>query len=173
MNLPAAASGQNVQFRWRFGSDSSTGSTGWSIDSVQVSSTSYNCTSIDSDGDGIPDGWESLYGLNPNDPADAGQDFDGDGMTNSQEYIAGTDPNSAASIFQITSFAHDENTGAATLTFSSVNGRLYRVEYNNDLANANGWTTLQDNVVGTGGNIPINDPAAGMTKRFYRIVARL
>ena len=147
--------------------------TGWSIDSVQVSSTSYNCASIDSDNDGIPDGWESLYGLNPNDSADAGEDFDGDGLTNLQEYIAGTDPNSAASIFQITSFSHDENAGSATLTFSSVNGRLYRIEYNDDLANANGWTTLQDNVVGTGGNIPINDPAAGMTKRFYRIVAKL
>ena len=149
VNLPPAASGQNVQFRWRFGSDSSTGTTGWSIDSVQVSSTSYNCTSIDTDNDGIPDGWESFYGLNPNDPADAGDDDDGDGMTNLQEYIAGTDPNNAASIFRITSFSHDENAGSATLTFSSVNGRLYRIEYNDDLANTNGWTTLQDNVVGT------------------------
>ena len=60
---------------------------------AEISSTSYNCATIDGDGDGIPDGWESLYGFNPNDPADAGQDFDGDGMTNSQEYIAGTDPN--------------------------------------------------------------------------------
>jgi extracellular elastinolytic metalloproteinase len=173
VNLPAAASGQNVQFRWRFTSDSSTGSTGWNIDSVQISFTSYNCASIDKDGDGIPDGWESLYGFNPNDPGDAGQDFDGDGMTNSQEYIAGTDPNNAASIFRITSFSHDESAGTAALTFSSVNGRPYRIEYNDDLANPIGWTTLQDNVVGTGADIPINDLSAGMTKRFYRVVGKL
>jgi hypothetical protein len=173
VKLPGSASGQNVQFRWRFGSDSSTGSTGWSIDSVQVSSTSYSCLTIDSDNDGILDGWESLYGLNPNDPADAGDDDDADGMTNLQEYIAGTDPTNAASLFHITSFSHDEGTGAALLTFSSVNGRLYRIEYNDDLTNPNGWATLQDDIVGTGADIPINDPAAGMTKRFYRIVVKL
>ena len=41
---------------------------------MQVSSTSYACATIDSDGDGIPDGWESFYGLNPNDLSDANQD---------------------------------------------------------------------------------------------------
>jgi hypothetical protein len=176
VNLPAAASGQNVQFRWRFGSDSSgtpTGSPGWSVDSVQISSTSYSCLTIDSDSDGIPDGWESFYGLNSNDPTDADDDFDGDGMTNRQEYIAGTDPSNAASIFRITSFSHNRVAGSAALTFSSVNGRLYRIEYSDNLANPNGWTTLQDNVVGTGMDIPINDPTAGMTRRFYRAAAKL
>ncbi len=35
-NLPAAA-GQNVQLRWRMGSDSSVASTGWWIDSIEIS----------------------------------------------------------------------------------------------------------------------------------------
>jgi len=37
--LPAAASGQNVQLRWRFGADSNTAPTGggWNVDSIQVS----------------------------------------------------------------------------------------------------------------------------------------
>lgn len=51
----------------------------------------------DSDGDGIPDGWETLYGLNPNNPSDAGTDSDGDGYTNLQEYLAGTDPRDSSS----------------------------------------------------------------------------
>ena len=35
--LPSAAAGQNVQFRWRCGSDGSTGGAGWYVDSVVVS----------------------------------------------------------------------------------------------------------------------------------------
>jgi hypothetical protein len=36
VNLPAAAVGHNVQFRWRMGSDSSFAGTGWRIDSVSL-----------------------------------------------------------------------------------------------------------------------------------------
>ncbi len=36
VNLPASAAGQNVQLRWRFGSDSSVSSTGWRVDSISV-----------------------------------------------------------------------------------------------------------------------------------------
>ena len=46
----------------------------------------------DADGDGLPDWWETLYGLDPDDPADAAEDPDGDGLTNLEEYRAGTDP---------------------------------------------------------------------------------
>ncbi|GHG60959.1 hypothetical protein GCM10010919_04940 [Alishewanella longhuensis] len=40
----------------------------------------------DSDGDGMPDAWESYFGLNPADPNDAIQDADGDGYTNLEEF---------------------------------------------------------------------------------------
>ena len=36
VNLPATTAGQNVQFKWRCGSDSSVSSTGWYVDSVAV-----------------------------------------------------------------------------------------------------------------------------------------
>lgn len=36
VNLPAAAAGQNVVLRWRFGSDSTGGATGWWIDSISA-----------------------------------------------------------------------------------------------------------------------------------------
>jgi len=46
----------------------------------------------DTDDDGMPDGWEVQYGLNPLDPSDADGDLDGDGLTNLEEYQAGTNP---------------------------------------------------------------------------------
>lgn len=46
----------------------------------------------DADGDGLPDAVESRLGLDPNHPADAGEDPDGDGMNNFEEYKVGTAP---------------------------------------------------------------------------------
>jgi hypothetical protein len=43
----------------------------------------------DTDGDGMPDGWELRYGLNPNSAADANGDFDHTGYTNIEKYING------------------------------------------------------------------------------------
>jgi len=47
----------------------------------------------DTDGDGIPDWWEDLNGLNRLGPTDALLDNDGDGLTNLEEFKRGTDPN--------------------------------------------------------------------------------
>lgn len=44
----------------------------------------------DTDGDGIPNPVENVYGLNPNDPSDAEGDLDADEITNLQEFQAGT-----------------------------------------------------------------------------------
>lgn len=48
--------------------------------------------STDSDADGMPDWWETKYGLNPCDPSDAGGDCNGDGYTNVEKYLNGIDP---------------------------------------------------------------------------------
>jgi len=47
---------------------------------------------VDTDGDGMPDDWETQYGLNPHDPSDAAQDPNGNGLSNLMEYTCGLDP---------------------------------------------------------------------------------
>ena len=65
----------------------------------------------DSDADGLPNGWESDYGLDPHNN-DANADLDGDGRTNQQEYQQGTHPRG----FVITYFAE----GATGSFFDTV-----------------------------------------------------
>ena len=48
----------------------------------------------DEDGDGIPDYWETAFGMNPNNPSDAPLDFDGDGKSNLQEFLNSSNPKS-------------------------------------------------------------------------------
>ena len=65
--------------------------------SISIDTSTTSCT-YDTDEDGMPDTWETQYGLNPNDPSDASQDADNDGWTNLQEYQLGYDPNNASPV---------------------------------------------------------------------------
>jgi 1,4-alpha-glucan branching enzyme len=85
-----------------------------------------NLAPVDADQDGIPDRWEELLGLDPNNPQDAPQDRDGDGASNLAEYQAGTDPSSEASVFRGTSLTRQGNN--VVLRWKAVPGRTYAVE---------------------------------------------
>jgi hypothetical protein len=50
---------------------------------------------VDSDGDGLPDLWETSNGFNPALASDATQDSDGDGLSNLAEFTAKTNPRAA------------------------------------------------------------------------------
>jgi hypothetical protein len=54
------------------------------------------CT--DGDHDGMPNAWETQYGLDPNSAADAVADADGDGYTNVEEFINATDPDNGTAV---------------------------------------------------------------------------
>ena len=67
---------------------------------------------VDSDGDGLPDEWEKLYGLDST-RRNANEDADGDGWTNIAEYNAGTNPTVADNLAAMSSvsLAHTVDTG--------------------------------------------------------------
>ena len=125
-------------------------------------------TPADTDGDGLPDAWESANGLNPNDNSDAAQDKDGDGATNTDEYTAGTDPQNRASVLLAT-HAMLAN-GSADITFDAVAGKSYKLEASPNLAAAS-WTTIATlPVQAASGPVTVNDPDAAVTnRRFYRV----
>ncbi len=52
----------------------------------------YDCSLIDTDGDGMPDFWEKQHNLDYLDPSDADDDPDKDRLVNLEEYKFGTDP---------------------------------------------------------------------------------
>ncbi|WP_265594991.1 hypothetical protein [Haloferula sp. BvORR071] len=66
------------------------------INAIQIIGTDQTVI-VDTDGDGLPDSWESNYGLNPNDNGSIDPkngpngDPDGDTLTNLQEYNGGVD----------------------------------------------------------------------------------
>src|SRR6185295_14891036 len=94
----------------------------------------------DSDGDGIPDEWETRYGFNSANALDANLDNDEDGMKNWQEYIAGTDPRNAASYLKVNQLVVS---GAALISFEAVSNKTYTVQFNDSVSPAT-WSKLAD-----------------------------
>jgi len=61
------------------------------LSTVILLSLSYSFSYADTDG--MDDAWETTYGLDPNDNADAALDLDGDGLSNLDEFLNDTFPN--------------------------------------------------------------------------------
>ena len=121
---------------------------------------------LDSDGDGMPDIWETAMGLNPF-FYDANDDYDGDGSSNWQEYLAGTRPLDPASCLKIVA---STSTNGIRLTFQAVAGRSYTIQYHEALAGSQ-WNKLTNIAPQmTDRSVEIPDPlSAAAGERFYRL----
>ena len=120
---------------------------------------------VDTDGDGLPDDWETAFGLNPASRLDRDLDSDGDGMLNWQEYIAGTDPTNALSYLKISSIAA---TGGATISFGAISNKTYTVLFSDTLGTGP-WFRLTDVPARTTNGVEVIVDPAYTSKRFYRL----
>jgi hypothetical protein len=121
---------------------------------------------VDTDGDGIPDTYESTHGLNPNDPADAASDVDGDGFTALEEYLAGTDPEDENSFLRI---AEIVGGGGVEIRFNASAGVSYTVLR---APSAQGpWSKVADvPPQASDGPVSRTDPNPLPLEAFYRLV---
>ncbi len=83
--------------------------------------------SVDSDGDGMPDDWNSGYSAadSLSVPLVADSNDDNDSMTDAEEAIAGTDPTDANSVLAVAGLATVGNN--LQFRWPSVSGRVYEV----------------------------------------------
>ncbi|MFT4926180.1 MAG: Zn-dependent metalloprotease [Phenylobacterium sp.] len=81
--------------RWVYHKD---GSVSRNADTVWMDNVRFGTSAeTDTDADGIPDLWETFYGLDANDASDALLDMDNDGLDNLTEFLQGTAINDADS----------------------------------------------------------------------------
>jgi hypothetical protein len=126
-----------------------------------------NVSTLDADGDGLPDEWELAHGLRI-DQNDAGLDPDGDGLTNLEEFMAGTDPQQGASALQVEQLTGGQ--GAWQLLFAAASNHTYTVVYRDGLSSGS-WSKLADvSARTTNSMVSVLDTNLNAGQRFYRLV---
>ncbi len=143
----------------------------------------YDVSSLDSDGDGIPDYYEILMGMDPySADGDDGAfgDLDGDGLDNYAEYLAGTSANSADTDGDGISDYFERDT-EQSLTYGDMyddgDGMPSAWELDNGLdadkfdahedKDADGWTNIEEYIAGTRANDTLSFPMPNITFTFH------
>lgn len=135
----------------------------WNVPNNVGSGGLRSAATEDTDGDGIPNAYETANGLNLN-ANDANLDKDGDGMSNLNEYLAGTSAASANSVLKAT-LSYTGGSANAQLSWPSVAGRQYTVYYTDSLG-----TPLTTLGTYTASNAVTQIPIpANLARRFLRV----
>lgn len=120
--------------------------------------------------DGIDDDWQVFYFGEENQDAAPWQDPDCDGRDNLFESLALTVPTDHSSFFELRATKTPGQSGKVDLIFSPVRTeRNYTVLYSLDLS-PSGWSELTDRTQSDDGDErTVTDPAAGGTRKFYKV----
>jgi hypothetical protein len=126
-------------------------------------------TDGDSDGDGMPDAWETANGFDPNSGTDSVQDSDGDGKSNAQEYLAGTNPRDSKSVFtsEVSRIA-----GGYSIRFTAMPNKSYTVQRRDSLVGG-AWQKVADVLAEPAQRVVEVTDSANAEQRFYRVVTPL
>ncbi len=129
--------------------------------------------SWDTDGDGLCDGWEARYQLDP--LSGSGMDghfgdVDGDGMNNGAEQVAGTDPRDGDSCLRVNVARLAD--GGLRMVWSAVIGRSYRLETAIDSSAA--FEEVVDprfprTALSTNESVDLAGPMDELRQRYYRL----
>jgi hypothetical protein len=180
------AIGTGLSYQWQYNNADIVGATGKSlviqdplltnIGNYRVKVTNGSGTAFsnpgtlsipDTDGDGLPNYWETLNGLSTS-ANDADVDSDGDGKSNAAEYQAGTNPLNPASQLAAAVTTLPANGGYA-IAFVAQNNRAYTVQYKAALTDAT-WLPLQQVSAAYGVRTVTVTDATLLGQRFYRVV---
>lgn len=141
-----------------------------SRDSLNACQTIPSGDPNDTDGDDLPNDWESLYFASST-AANPGDDDDGDGSPNIDEFVAQTIPvlpTGATSYFRNVSL----NAGTRAVGYPSVTGRQYRLWSSTNLVPGTDWTQVAGPQAGDGLNQNLQDPA-NRTSTYYRLTVEM
>jgi hypothetical protein len=123
----------------------------------------------DTDGDGMPDGWEQAHGLNPFDGGDALLDADFDSLNNRAEHEAGTHPLDPNSIFRLNPpFLKNQE---CVFGWLAVTGRQYQVE-SSVIAHPLAWNLLAT-LPGKGERVEFNYSLETSLNRWFRVRVKI
>lgn len=135
-------------------------------DSIGVTSSAIG-GGLDSDGDGLPDSWEVLHGLDPA-VKDSQQDLDKDGLSNWEEYLSGTDPARKESALELGARAGED--GTVRLTWEAVAGRSYSLLAGEAAEAGAGWQVWTNMAVRLTNEVIEVAVPAERARSFYRLV---
>ena len=121
----------------------------------------------DFDADGMPDIWE-LEHFGDVVAGVPGNDDDGDDRTNLEEYLADTDPQDASSHHEISSISGSGSVVDVKVENTSPD-RFYQLEGSDDLGQVDPWAPIGTGEAGNTGDLILQDVAATVDERFYRV----